>query len=228
MSPLPLVLAPSPLPVFGRLIAVHRNGSDGEVYSLRGTDVELGRTEGDLLFADDRYVAARHARVEKRGAAVFFKPLEALNGVYLRLRDPWQLQSGDRLLIGRECLCIEAMDPEEKNPQPLVQHGVMLFASPVRQPWARLRQVSVSGATRDVYHLIKPEVVVGREEGELRFPDDEFMSRRHAMFANHEGRLTLTDLGSSNGTYVRLRGERELKPGDYLRMGDRLLRFEAV
>jgi hypothetical protein len=36
-----------------RLIVVHRDGTDGITYNLRGDQIDIGRTEGDLLF-DDR------------------------------------------------------------------------------------------------------------------------------------------------------------------------------
>jgi pSer/pThr/pTyr-binding forkhead associated (FHA) protein len=54
------------------------------------------------------------------------------------------------------------------------------------------------------------------------------MSRRHCSLTSRDGRVYLADLGSSNGTYLRLRGERELRPGDLLRIGDQLLRFEPL
>ena len=38
----------------------------------------------------------------------------------------------------------------------------------------------------------------------------------------HGHRVRLEDLHSSNGTYVRLRGERELQSGDVLRVGDQV------
>jgi pSer/pThr/pTyr-binding forkhead associated (FHA) protein len=107
-----------------------------------------------------------------------------------------------------------------------VQHGTLLFGSPARAPWGRLRQIIVAGTTRDVYHLYKPEVIIGREEGDIRFSDDEFLSRRHAALWVDGDRAQVRDLGSSNGTFVRMRRERELRPGDQLRVGDQLLRFE--
>jgi len=209
-------------------VAVHRNGTDGDVFPLSGDAVDLGRSEGDLTFADDRYLAARHARVERRGAAVVVRPLDAVNGVYVRVSEPCALESGDQLLLGKEVFRFETLDPEERDPRPSMQHGVMLFGSPPRSPWGRLRQLIVTGTTRDVYHLFKPDVVLGREEGDLRFGDDEFMSRRHAILSHRDGRVQISDLGSSNGTYLRLRGERELKAGDLFRMGDQLLRYEPV
>ena len=41
-------------------------------------------------------------------------------------------------------------------------------------------------------------------------------------------RLTLTDLTSKNGTFLRIAGERALVHGDYVFMGQQLLRVEIV
>ena len=35
-----------------RLIFVHHDGSDGASYVMRGSQIDIGRTEGDLLFED--------------------------------------------------------------------------------------------------------------------------------------------------------------------------------
>jgi pSer/pThr/pTyr-binding forkhead associated (FHA) protein len=53
------------------------------------------------------------------------------------------------------------------------------------------------------------------------------MSRRHAAVKRVGARAKLEDLSSSNGTFLRVRGDRELKSGDVLRVGDQLMRFEA-
>ena len=86
---------------------------------------------------------------------------------------------------------------------PLVRHGVALFGSPPREPWGRLLQIIPSGGYRDVRHLVGEEVVLGREEGDIVFRDDAFMSRRHAAVTWDGKRAQITDLGSSNGTFVR-------------------------
>jgi hypothetical protein len=114
----------------------------------------------------------------------------------------------------------------EKNLRPAVEHGVMFFGTPVKPPWGRLRQLTSGGTTRDMYHLTRPEAVLGREQGDIVFGDDEFLSRRHAQIEAVNGRVTLTDLASSNGTFLRLRGQHILAAGELIRIGDELLRFE--
>jgi len=68
--------------------------------------------------------------------------------------------------------------------------------------------------------------VLGREEGEIVFRDDAFMSLRHAALTWDVKRAMITDLGSSNGTFVRLTGPTTIKFGDHVRVGDQLLRIE--
>lgn len=89
-------------------------------------------------------------------------------------------------------------------------------------------QLVPSGGYRDVRHLIVEETVLGREEGDIVFRDDAFMSRRHAAVTWDGKRAQITDLGSSNGTFVRILVPTLLKHGDHVRMGDQLLRIELV
>jgi pSer/pThr/pTyr-binding forkhead associated (FHA) protein len=177
-----------------RLVAVRRDGSDGESYLLPGEQVDIGRSEGDLHF-DDPHLAPRHARISLRAGQHLITPLEFLSDI-------------------------------EKTLRPAVEHGVVLFGTPVKAPWGRLRQLTSAGTSRDVFHLIRSDLVLGREQGDIVFSDDEFMSRRHALLQFRDGRALLTDLGSSNGTFVRLTGQHALATGEMIRLGDELLRFE--
>ncbi|HSS39214.1 MAG TPA: FHA domain-containing protein [Polyangia bacterium] len=208
-----------------KLIVVHRDGTDGITYNLLGDQIDIGRTEGDLLF-EDPHLAPRHARVSASLTGRVLTPLETRNGVYVRLRGSIDLQDGDTILVGKQVLRFELLTDIERNLRPAVEHGVVVFGTPVRPPWARIRQITPAAITRDVYHLTRPEVVLGRESGDVVFSDDEFMSRRHVQIAFRNGRGHLEDLGSSNGTFLRLRGPHGLSSGDLIRMGDELLRFE--
>lgn len=68
------------------------------------------------------------------------------------------------------------------------------------------------------------KIVVGRGPGaDWAFPDDEYLSQRHAMICVYgDGRVTIEDLGSVNGTFVN--GQRvvaavDVHPGDHVRVG---------
>jgi pSer/pThr/pTyr-binding forkhead associated (FHA) protein len=214
-------------PGWGSAVLVNRDGSDGQRYALTGEYLVIGRAGSDIAFDDDRFLARQHARLE-RGAdgAVVVHPLDALNGVFRKTDAPVELTDGTIILLGREVLRYERVDPEEVKLHALVRHGVALFGSPPREPWGRLIQLVPSGGYRDVRHLSGAEIVLGREEGDIVFRDDAFMSRRHAAVTWDGRRAQITDLGSSNGSFVRLTGPAVLKHGDHLRMGDQLLRIE--
>ena len=210
-----------------RLIVVHRDGSDGAVYSLVGSQIDLGRTEGDLLF-EDAHLGDRHARIRSGPEGHVLSSLENLNGIFLRLRAnvPLEIGDGDRILAGKQLLELEMVAEVERNLRPAVEHGIVLFGSSDCPAWGRLRQVTATGVGRDVFHLSRNEVVIGREQGDIVFSDDEFMSRRHARLAFQQGRVVFEDLGSSNGSFVKLRAPYTLASGDLVRMGDQLMRFE--
>jgi pSer/pThr/pTyr-binding forkhead associated (FHA) protein len=212
---------------WGTAVLVNRDGSDGQRYPLAGEYVVVGRAGADIAFDEDRFLARQHARLERGSdGAVAVHPIDTLNGVFRKSDAPVDLVDGTTILVGREVLRYERVDPDEVKLHPLVRHGVALFGSPPREPWGRFVQLVPSGGYRDVRHLMSDEVVLGREEGDLVFRDDAFMSRRHAAVTWDGRRAQLTDLGSSNGTFVRIAGPTALKHGDHVRMGDQLLRIE--
>jgi pSer/pThr/pTyr-binding forkhead associated (FHA) protein len=219
-----MVLRPGYEPGF-RLVVVHRDGTDGITYNLLGDQVDIGRTEGDLLF-DDPHLAARHARIAASLSGRVLTPLEPRNGVYVRLRAAVELHDSDYFLVGKQVLRFDLLAESERILRPALEHGVVVFGTPVRPPWGRLRQITPAGISRDIFHLTRPDLVLGREQGDIVFSDDEFMSRRHAQISYRNGRGRLEDLGSSNGTFLKLRGPHGLVPGDLIRLGDELLRFE--
>jgi pSer/pThr/pTyr-binding forkhead associated (FHA) protein len=91
--------------------------------------------------------------------------------------------------------------------------------------------VVVAGAASGARVSVDRPLVVGRSEADLTIEDPQ-LSRRHAMLApGPGGTVVVTDLGSTNGTWVngtRVAGPATLAPGDRLRMGDAELVVEAV
>ena len=67
---------------------------------------------------------------------------------------------------------------------------------------------------------------IGRDaSSQLNIPD-HLMSRRHCALEGVGTSFTLRDLGSSNGTFIRLRNERIINRGDVLLMGQQLFRVD--
>lgn len=90
----------------------------------------------------------------------------------------------------------------------------------------RLHLVMEGGQPGEVYQLSE-DTVIGRSAGEIVFPHDGFMSGRHARILQRDGSFVLTDEGSRNGTFIKIKGEVELKPGDMILVGKQLFRFEV-
>ena len=68
---------------------------------------------------------------------------------------------------------------------------------------------------------------LGRGDVEIQL-DDPFASSRHAKITRQGRTLVLTDLGSTNGTYLNdepLTGPQPLHPGDQIRIGDSVFTY---
>src|SRR6476646_2632967 len=76
----------------------------------------------------------------------------------------------------------------------------------------------------------KPEINVGRVQGnDLMLPKGN-VSKRHARLLFRDGRVIVTDLKSTNGTYVNGRKIAQatlVREGDKIYVGDFVLRIEA-
>ncbi len=142
------------------------------------------------------------------------------------------LADQDLFLVGQQVLRFEVVKQAEEAFGAASENGTLLFGTPAAPRYARLSQRTVEGLVRDVFHVRRAETVIGRESGDIVFTDDPFLSRRHAVLRMQGGggslkkRFTLADLGSSNGTFLRIRDEVRLRSGDHFRIGQQLLRFD--
>ena len=94
---------------------------------------------------------------------------------------------------------------------------------------AALQQLRADGSVRDVLHLSPGRhVVLGREAGDWVFPYDQTMSGRHAEVRSEDSEFVVDDLGSRNGVAIAVRGERALRKGQRVLLGDQILRVETV
>jgi pSer/pThr/pTyr-binding forkhead associated (FHA) protein len=205
-----------------RIVPVRQDGLPGVAHALGPEGAVCGRTQGQLCFSDDPTVSPEHARFSIRGEAVFVEDRGSTNGTFLRLRAPRSLASGDELRLGRQLLRVDAM------PRPVEGAGnARPWGSPDPGYRARLTQLLEGGGSGEVFPLRNGENTIGREVGHVCFPSDRYVSARHARIDLSDTEVVLTDVGSSNGTFVRISGPTQVVPGDQILIGMRLLRMDA-
>jgi pSer/pThr/pTyr-binding forkhead associated (FHA) protein len=75
-------------------------------------------------------------------------------------------------------------------------------------------------------------LTIGREASNQIAINDAEISRKHSQLVLQGGKYVLTDLGSTNGTFVngqRVTGQHVLQPGEVISLGEQIsLLFEAV
>ncbi len=114
----------------------------------------------------------------------------------------------------------------EADPRVVSSAVRALEASRKASPWdVRLISINEDGSDGLEIPLDFVKTVVGRT-GDTRFPTDAFLSPKHASLTIEHGELFIEDLYSLNGTFVKLRDEVPLSPGDVFLMGRQVLRFE--
>jgi pSer/pThr/pTyr-binding forkhead associated (FHA) protein len=210
-----------------RLILIRGDsGVDGLSYMLQGTEHVAGRDDGQILFPEDVWLSPRHANFVYEGAQLIVRDEGSLNGVYVRVRERTALSYGDSFLCGEQLFTLEHAPDDSAGPAP---DQTYFYSSPRKDYGFRVVQV-LAGGTRGIEHCaVGRSLKIGREECDMNFPTDVYMSGTHAKVElGDEGELSLIDLNSKNGCYVRIQRPAPLRHGDYLFMGRQLLRVEIT
>jgi pSer/pThr/pTyr-binding forkhead associated (FHA) protein len=206
------------------LTALRADGTEAGSFALPSAPVTLiGRDTGSI-FAGDSYLSPRHASILISGSQVTVRDEGSLNGVYLRLRpqSPWLLKFGDMFRIGQEIIKLEALEGQTPGPD-----GVVRLGSPREGYVGRLALVIGRDTTGNAFPIPRGGVHCGRERGDILFSDDGYVSGLHCRIAPEDnGQIYLTDVGSSNGTFVRLSRDHALSQSDILLMGQQLFRVD--
>ena len=203
------------------LTALRADGSEAGTYNLPPGTQLVGRDTGNI-FAGDSYLSPRHATFKQPGPGrLTVKDEGSLNGVYKKLaRDtPIELKPNDIFRIGQEIIRFEPLAPAAPGPD-----GVERLGAPSKGYVGRIALVIGRDTTGNAYPVPEAGIHLGRERGDVLFPEDGYVSGLHCRLAWENGRATLTDLGSSNGSFIRLKEETDVRTGDVLLMGQQLFR----
>lgn len=121
-----------------------------------------------------------------------------------------------------------AVGPAADGPPPLERTAVFVVPTP-SGPKATLREIRPDGTTRSFVVDGRP-LTIGRAPDNALVIHDTRASRHHARLFARSGVLLISDLGSTNGSWVNDRRVEEmaLGEGDRIRVGDTILVVESV
>jgi hypothetical protein len=202
----------------GKLVLIRPDGGEGGSIPLHEGETLIGRGQGSI-FDSDAYLSPRHAQIVLNAAGCVVRDLHSLNGVFVKMLDEEEIASNTIFRIGQELLRFDAIQP----PVPQ-EDGTEIMGSPNPGFWGRLVVVVGRDTDGSAFPLFGDAVVLGRERGDILFPEDGYVSGTHARLSCREGRFYLADLGSSNGTFVRVHGECAIPTESYLLMGQQLFK----
>ena len=200
----PAVAAPKADTQLAQLLVLEGE-EPGSVLPLNAEETAFGRAQGDHTFPLDIFMSGRHAKITKRDGRFVLVDVGSRNGTFLKIRGATPLKDGDVILAGKQLL---RFDPDHASGRPCL--SVMLH----------------SGAVGDTLELKPSETTIGRTDADFTFPDDLTLADTHAVVARKEGGYFVSDLGSKNGTFLRVKSDVELEEGDIVILGRHIFRFE--
>jgi pSer/pThr/pTyr-binding forkhead associated (FHA) protein len=203
-----------------RLVLLREDGTEGGVLVIEGGPETIGRSHGPP-FDTDAYLSPEHAELTATREGLVIDDHGSLNGIFLKLEGRAELQHGDMFRVGQELLLYEDL-PE---PTPTTD-GTERMGSPNPGYWGRV-SVMVSPDRIAAAFPIKDEgVEIGRENGDITFPDDGYVSGSHCRIYGDDEGVFVEDLGSSNGSYIRVRRGQLVRAGTLILIGQQLFRVD--
>ncbi len=206
-------------------------GDSGEVtqrFTLGAGEGIVGRADGEIKFPDDVFMSPVHAQFAMREGQVFVRDLGSRNGTWVFIDAPQKLADGDSILVGSQILRFKRLGypgPHPAEADATRRLGSLLPHGDI----AVLQQLRADQSVRDSLHLSPGRnVFLGRDKGDWVFPYDQTMSGTHAEIRNEDMDFVLLDAGSRNGVAVSVRGERAVRAGQRVLMGDQILRLESL
>jgi predicted component of type VI protein secretion system len=222
------VLTPGRLASGPKLALLGETGEPTTSYTLDRGEAVIGRGDADIRFENDHFMSPLHARLELKDGQLCLRDLGSRNGTWVFVDGPTKLTDLDLVLIGSQLLRFLRLGYPGPHP-PEADATRRMGSSVPTVDVAVLEQLRADGSVRDVFHLSPGRnVTLGRESGDWIFPYDLTMSGRHAEIRTEDSEFFMHDAASRNGVAMSVRGERSLKKGQRILVGDQILRVESV
>jgi len=206
-----------------------RHGEELMRVALDRPSTSIGRGAGADVAVPHPEVSRRQAVIEKRGESFVATDLSG-RGIRAGVRTVPEalLDDGSELWFGDYRAVFRSRGP--------VADGETRAGGELTQDAGATRRVHeevllrVRSSGGEETHLLRGELVVGKDPGCGLVIDDAFASGVHCRIVADGGRLLLSDLGSTNGTWVdgvRV-GHAELAPGSSIRIGETQITLELA
>lgn len=200
---------------------------NGQGFVLNG-EMAIGRSvENDIKLSDDSGVSRQHAKLEVRGAQVIASDLGSSNGTWInegRIAAPTTLRDGDRLRVGTTTMVFKAAKEPADATQSVREDGGATVHWQSAEPMTLVRN---DGAEFGLNRAVR----LGRgETNDLVLTGDTNASQNHAKIDVLAGQAVVSDLSSSNGTWVngkKIGGPTTLKHGDKILVGGTVFRVRV-
>jgi len=165
----------------------------------------LGRKDCDINFAEDLLLSGRHASISHSAEGYYLRDDGSTNGVLIKLKEtkPVEVLHGHVVRLGKQTLLFE------------IENGGCAFL-----------HIDRNGKPLQRYDLANQTLVVGRQAPDVTLDENDMMlSRRHLSMTLKDRKIWIKDLGSANGSFLKIKNAVPLEPEDQFRVGQQVLRF---
>ncbi len=178
--------------------------SHGREYILHFGENNIGREAADILITDNT-VSRKHAIIKLDNDGISIQDLGSTNGTEVdgyRIEPgvPISVKNESQLRFGSVKLILKApefvSETANDNDQEVVQDDKQEIAKAAPAAWLILPDGSEFELKEGINRIGR------RENNDIRISSDGYVSGAHAEIECKEGRIYLTDIGSTNGTLV--------------------------
>jgi thioredoxin reductase/ferredoxin len=185
------------------LVSILPSGVEVNEFPLKHQGVTtVGGRGADVAFPDDPTVSNVQASVVAKDRDYFLQDDARKGNVFLKSDRSIDLEAGVVVRAGRQWLVVG-----KKSPTTVVHYDD-------------------AGNRQGSFELRDGATIVGRQSPDVSIAvDDSSLSRRHLVLTLKSGKVSVKDLGSANGTQVRVLSPLRLQDGDRVLIGHQVLEF---
>ena len=204
------------------LIIEDRYGRSAAEISFDQGSYTSGRVDGNDVGLPSSSVSRTHARIFVSNNKCYIDDLGSANGVTvdnIPIKERTEIKNGSQIRIGEYTLYLEYKDQSDMNAGQDVLKTQIVSGDQGGYKIVRIRDKFAG----EEFMLAEATNTIGRTEDNYILLSDQSISRNHAKITNRGMLFYVTDLDSSNGTFVnnkKITGEHPLQAGDIIRFGN--------